>query len=294
MKVSLVIPFIDQYDVLHPALRNASMHAGSPFELILIDNGSDVPLDRGELAFGAHVDVKLIRNKHNIGVLPSFKQGYEESTGDIIFYTHSDVLLWSEDWVRQLTDAFQVDDRLGLGGLFGARAIGEDGGRSQCYSNMQGREWGKCSCHAIAGQHHGDMITEVTPATVLDGVGMAFRRETMRRIVEDTDMFADWRSPFHFYDKSLSLKTIKVGYRVAVIPLEFDHFSGATSVRSGKYKESMRPWLKKHGIPFEEGGEDQAVYNLAEKQMFDEFRAAFPITVSSNYEYFSRNEQWPQ
>lgn len=294
MKVSLVIPYMDQLDVLVPAIENAVNYAGQEFELVLIDNGSDEPLGALPLSNALHYKTKVthIHNLFNIGVLPSFKQGFEESTGDIIFYTHSDVLLWSEDWVAKLVAAFEADPKLGLGGLFGARGIGEDGGRSQCYSNMQGKQWGKCDCHVVAGQHHGDMIIEVTPATVLDGVGMAFRRETMQRIIDETDMFADWRSLHHFYDKILSLKTIDLGYHVAVIPLEFDHFSGATAVRSTRYPESVRTWLDRQGIIYEQGHEDQAIYDLAESQMFKEYRQYFPITVSADYQYFSKDKPY--
>lgn len=283
--ISLIIPYLDQLDVLMPTINTALQNAKAPFELILIDNGSTQQLD--------YIPDIMVKNEQNVGILQTFKQGYQNAGGDILLFIHSDVLIHADSWVAKLERAFKRDPKLGLAGFFGARAIGEDGGRMDSMSNMLGKVWGKCDCHPIAGAHHGHIVKEVTPATVLDGLGMAFRRETLKRLVEETDMFADWRSPHHFYDKILSLKVVSLGYHVAVIPLEFDHFSGATTVRGQEYKTSLRPWLTEHGISFEEDQEDQAIYNLAEQQMFDEYRDKFPITVDQDYNYFSRGVRWP-
>lgn len=284
--ISLIIPYIDQFDVLVPAIDTATQNAKAPFELVLIDNGSAAALD-------IEPDVS-IRNEHNIGVLQTFKQGYENAKGDILLFIHSDVLIHSDNWVAELETAFERDSKLGLAGFFGARAIGEDGGRMDSMSNMLGKVWGKCDCHPIAGYHHGRVIKDIQAATVLDGLGMAFRREAMKRLIEETDMFAQWRSLHHFYDKILSLKVIGLGYHVAVVPMEFDHFSGATAVRSKAYPESVRDWLRTNNIEFKKGHEDQAIYDLAEKQMFDEYRDKFPITVDASYNYFSRGAPYVQ
>lgn len=288
MKVSLVIPFIEQYDVLIPTIQHAVDNAGSEFELVLISNNPLPAKDWSMIEKSydhTYPKTHMVVNPQNIGVLPTYKQGYEQSEGDIVFYIHSDVLIHEKGWVAQLSKAFEEDPILGLVGIFGARGIGTDGGRMYSMSNMQGKEWGGCECHSIAAYHHGELIDTLRPSVILDGVGMAWRRETLKKLVDNTDAFAEWRAPHHFYDKILSLKTIENGYRVATIPLAFDHYSGATANRSEIYKKTMGDWLKAHNAPYTEGSEDEGIYQLAEKQMFDEYGKKFPITVDEYYRY---------
>ena len=266
VKVSLVISFISQYKYLLRTIEVAKQNAGADFELVLIDNGSIEPRD-------IECD-NLVRNDFNTGVVQPYRQGFDESVGGIIFYIHSDVLLHESNWVDKLTATFEVDPKIGCVGLFGASGIGIDGGRLDPFSNMLGREWGGCRCHNSTALHHGRLITETTPAVVLDGLGMAFTREAMSLLITDTDMFEESRSRHHFYDKIMPLKVISLGYRVAVTPLAFDHLGGVTSGQL-------------------DCNEDQALFDLAKQQMFTEFGNQFPITVDSGYNYTSEGLKWP-
>jgi len=282
--ISLVIPFLDAFDKLERCLEVAIKHAGSKdWEIVLIDNGSQNQFDYSK--YSKKIPIRYIRHEENSGVLATYKEGFENATGNIICFIHSDVLLHGSQWVLRVKRAFRNDKELGLAGLFGSRGIGVDGGRSWSISNMQGKEWGKCECHAIAAWHHGEIISGVHPAVVLDGVGMFFRQEALYQLLEQTDAFADWRSMFHFYDKILSLKTIDLGWHVAVIDIEFDHWSGATANHSKKYKDSAAEWFKKRGLDYDKKNPDLSVYALAEAQMFAEYQQRFPVNVLPNYKY---------
>lgn len=273
--ISLIIPFIDQLELLDPVVEQALALAGEPIELILIDNGSVNKYDK----------YPVIRNETNLGIIETFKQGYEASRGDILFYIHSDCLLHEADWAIKLQQWFD-EYNLGLGGLFGAEQATLDGGRQSCYSNMLGKVWGSCNCHSAVVYHHGNLTTQVRPATLLDGVGMAFSRKLMQELIEQTDTFADWRSIFHFYDKIVSLKAILLGYRVATIPLAFDHYGSATSSGSDIYRQTASKWLTDHG--YTAGSDpDVDIMKLAEQQYMEEFSKYLPITVNDNYVYTS-------
>jgi glycosyltransferase involved in cell wall biosynthesis len=284
MKVSLVVPYIDQLDKVALCLQTAHKNAGAGYELVTINNGSEVPLSSALVDNNENV---FINNEVNLGVLPTFKQGYENATGDIILFIHSDVLIHETDWVPKLQGIFEQLPDLGLGGFLGARGIGENGGRIDVSSNLRGEVWGGCDCHDIAAKHHGELIEVVTPATVVDGLGMAFRRETLQRLVDETDVFADWRAPHHFYDKILSLKVIQLGYKVATIPFACDHYSGATANHSQIYQDTMKKWLADHGNEVTDNADD-GIYHLAEQQMFNEYREMLPITVGADWSYFSK------
>ena len=289
LSVSLVVPFIDQLEILSTALLTAMGNAGGEFEMVAIDNASKDQFDLEACLAGApgreFCHEKLVTNARNLGVLASFQQGLAEAAGDILFFTHSDVLIHETDWVAKTRAIFTEHPRLGLAGLYGAKGIGTNGGRIAGMSNMQGKVWGKCQCHEIAAYHHGRRATDYQQVTVLDGLGMAFRRSALAQLAETTDAFAEWRAPHHFYDKILSLKTIDTGFTVGLLPFEFDHYNGATAGRSAVYKTSAGLWLSEHSVPFTPGKEDQAIYLHAEQQMLAEYSARFPIVTDGKGGY---------
>lgn len=280
--ISLVIPFIDQHEITKHCIETAEKNAGQEFELIMIDNGSDEShaIEYAQLHKGGY---KYHANSENIGVLPSFKQGLELSTGDIICFTHNDVLLHEENWVQKIEDAFKTP-RLGLAGIFGAVGVGDNGGRIRSQSKMLGLEWGKCECHDVAWKHHSEYLDGVSPATILDGVGMFFSREALESLAS-TDMFDDWRAPHHFYDRIIPLKLIDKGYKIATIGIGFDHWSGATANSSDKYVVSGYKWLARNCHTNTEIAADKQIYDIAESQFFTEFGNRLPCNVDSNWNY---------
>lgn len=283
MKVSLVIPYIADSDerlkIVQRCVEVANQNKTLGYtELVLLNNGP-------RTAWEAEVPIH-IHNYENIGVLPSFVQGFDSSTGDIVAFIHSDVLLHEVGWDERIERSFEDNPNLGLLGLFGAKGLTPDGHRHECMSFMAGYEWGKCGCHPIAAQHHGNLMTGLAPAAMLDGVGMFFRAETLETLICATDSFANWRAPHHFYDRILGCKTVQAQWDVGVLGLAFDHWSGATAGGSEVYEKSARKWLAKNGHELEEGQvPDQAIYNIAEKQFFDEWRDQLPLFVNENWEY---------
>ena len=66
-----------------------------PFEVIIIDNGSDLPV------FGGFQDkhIVLIRNEENLGFPKAVNQGIEAAKGDIIAILNNDLIVtphWAE------------------------------------------------------------------------------------------------------------------------------------------------------------------------------------------------------
>ncbi len=284
MKVSLIIPYIVENDLQEQILQKCIFEAGinkaqDDTEIILIDNGSSRDVFDYE-------EVITVHNEKNIGVLPSFPLGFRYATGDVIAYIHSDVLLLQDGWDKTISDAFETDPNLGLAGLFGASALHPDGNREDCWSNMRGTYWGKCPCHDIVGYHHGNVSDSTVPVSMFDGVGLFFRRECMADLLKETDSFASWRAPHHFYDRILSLKVLDLGWHAAMLGIDFDHWSGATASHSEIYAESAREWLKNNGHELPEGmAPDQMIYNIAEQQFFEEYSNRLPVRAYDNYEY---------
>ncbi len=203
--ISIIIPVIDQHEVTDRCIAYIRATTVQPYEIIVIDNGSDVPYQ------------DAVVNGENKGIPTSLKQGYERAKGDIILFMHNDVLIHDHGWDIRVQSAFNDDPLLGVAGFFGGRGMNPDGGRVHPESNMLGTVWGS------PWNHHGTHQTGIVPAAVLDGLAMFFRKRML-----DEAGFPEL-PPHHWYDRILPLYYIDKGWRCATIGVGFDHGSGFTS-----------------------------------------------------------------
>lgn len=264
MKLSVVIPVINQHQVTKRCLELLNQYRHAEPEIILIDNGS---LPEYEDA---------VHNEENLGLVESLRQGYLYSVGEVILYMHNDVLIHESGWDTRILRAFEDDPRLGVAGFFGGRGIHADGGRMHPESNMLGKEWGS------PWHHHGALQIGVHPAAVLDGLGMIFRRSML------DDCGIPECPPHHWYDRILPLFYIERGWRCATIGIRFDHGSGFTSEK-GDYHRFAKDWCDTRGIPAIEGNYDLAIYNEGWKQFQRDWSPKLPLTVDGNYNYSWRS-----
>ena len=283
MKITVVIPFIGQRDITTQCLESLVKNSTTNPHYLLIDNGSYTFNDKDLEAIGIK-NYTYVENKKNTGVLPTFKQALSYVKEGVLCFMHNDALIHEKGWDKRVSDAFDQDSQLGLVGLLGARAVMPDGGRMGVMSHMLGAVWGKTEVQPAA-VHHGELMTGIAPASVLDGVGMFFRRDTLVELDEKTDAFWDIRAPHHFYDRVLTLKCIDADWRVAVIGIQFDHWSGATANQSEKYHEFGAKWCDKMSLPLIDGNADLTIYKFAEQQFFDEWQQRLPLTVEGDYQY---------
>jgi glycosyltransferase involved in cell wall biosynthesis len=284
MNVSIVIPFINQKDITIHCLEKLVENSVTNPHYVLIDNGSFTFSDSELHELGVK-NYTLVENKANTGVLPTFKQALEYVPNGVLCFMHNDVLIHEKGWDQRVSDAFESDEKLGLVGLLGARGVMPDGGRVGVMSHMLGKEWGKTEGAQPAAIHHGELMMELAPASVLDGVGMFFRKETLQQLNDDTDSFSPIRAPHHFYDRILTLKCIDLGWHVAVLGIQFDHWSGATANQSKEYHEFGARWCREMGQTLIDGNADLTIYKYAEKQFFDEWMHRLPLFVQGDYNY---------
>lgn len=283
MKVTIAIPFINQKDITVQCLESLVKNSTTNPHYLLIDNGSHTFTEHDLEELGID-NYTLVQNDSNTGVLPTFKQALSHVTEGAVCFMHNDVLIHESGWDKRVSDAFDDDSRLGLMGLLGARGVMPDGGRVGVMSHMLGAVWGKTEIQPAA-IHHGELMTGIAPASVLDGVGMFFRYETLKQLADETDSFDEWRAPHHFYDRALTLRTISLDWHVAVIGIQFDHWSGATANQSPAYHKFGATWCVDRGIELIEGNADLTIYKYAEQQFFDEWMQKLPLSVQGSYDY---------
>lgn len=101
MKISLIIPAYCVSEHLSILTRGCikSLEIEPPDELIIVDNGSPIPLPEGPYT--------LIRFDENQGYVGAANAGLSEAHGDIIIVGNND-LIFSQGWRKALLDVFEA------------------------------------------------------------------------------------------------------------------------------------------------------------------------------------------
>lgn len=106
--VSIVIPVYGQKQLTEDCLQSLfATEAGHPFELILVDNGSDAATAALLDHWARRPDVTLVRNWENLNFALGCNLGFAASRGAIVLFLNNDTLL-KPGWLRPLVAA--LDD----------------------------------------------------------------------------------------------------------------------------------------------------------------------------------------
>ncbi len=107
LKLSIIIPAFNEEMGINKLLieLNESFKDINNYEIIIIDDGSDIPLFKNVESELIKDNLKIIRNNFNIGQTPSIKLGLENSRGEVIALMDGDGQNPPKE-VRKLYDIF--------------------------------------------------------------------------------------------------------------------------------------------------------------------------------------------
>jgi glycosyltransferase involved in cell wall biosynthesis len=280
MKLSVCIPVLNQHPLFRSVYKQLfavsekdittakGIVKGCDVELVIIDNGSTIPLEDKD-APGANI----VRNQKSIGVYPTFKQGMDNTTGDIVAFFHSDLVVWEQGWQDRVLEAFNKYPDLGLIGFVGSNEMDSNSGRGGgTTSNFMGNTMvtGEGVWKGSPARAHGMVGNDISPAAVVDGCAMIIRRTAWEKI--------GFRQDFplhHFYDRLISAQMLESGFKVAVLGIACDHISGQTVNQEQSYQDMAKDWCVARGIglmPEDNGNWDAAMYKTAERVFLQEYR----------------------
>ena len=286
MKLSVVIPVMNQIDMassVYSKLREVTNTVEQDVEFIIIDNGSSPKIDEMDFP-GAKID----RHEKSIGVYPTFKRGFEISTGDVVAFFHSDLVIWEKGWNDRVMYAFEKNKRLGMVGFIGSNEIDSSGGRGlgttsnfagfSLISSKKSLVGTKDEYQMWAGSFagvHGKVSGGITNAAVVDGCAMIIRREAWNVI--------GFRESFplhHFYDRLISTQLLEKEWYIYVIGIQCDHFSGQTVNKEPAYHDMAEKWCRANvdtrfwcfDVRSGTYNWDATIYQEAERQWMNEYR----------------------
>lgn len=124
---SIIVLTLNQIDYSRKCIDSLLSHTGSPFELIIVDNGStDGTLDylkNIQRKGTACVRIHIIENSTNAGFSRGNNQGLLESRGQYVVFLNNDVVV-SNGWLDTLIRTVELNRTIGLTGPVSNRVAG--------------------------------------------------------------------------------------------------------------------------------------------------------------------------
>lgn len=235
MKITIGIPVFNQEEQTLKCLRLLEKNTvSSELEIILIDNGSTVPLittlEKNFTPIFFHDNnVRVIRNDTNLGVRPALNQIFSEAVGEVIVYTHNDVEMYQKGWDNVVREAFLNHPKAGIVGAYGAKGIGTEDIYETLYMMQQLARRNCVSNARMDKTIHGfrNMKSRYENVAVFDGFFMAIKKELLDR----TNGFSDILPIHHSYDNLICIQSLQLDYENILISLDVTHVGGQTDVK---------------------------------------------------------------
>lgn len=243
MRVTVAIPSWNSLSFLKLSLSSHDNQTFNDYEIVVIDNGST----DGSSRFVADnfPDVRLIRNRENLGFCVACNQGVEAGSGEYILILNSDTKL-APDFIEHALSVFYKDDRIGIvtGKIlrFDEKTIDSTG------------QFPNRSRRAIErGYNLPDDGQFDTPGYVFSGCGAAviYKREMLEDIAMDSEYFDE--DYFAFYeDLDLAWRAQLRGWKAYYEPkaVAYHYRGGSAGARKGllgRFEFSRRPrYIQKH------------------------------------------------
>lgn len=226
-----------------------------PWELIVIDNASeDGSPDAIEERFKGIENLKLIRNKENLGFTGGNNQGINLASGQIIGLLNSDTLV-VDNSIQELFDYLVNNSEVGVVGPF---LIKEDGSPTTSFGYfptawsilttafLPGYMWG--NKRRALGVVPDESMKEPVEVGYVSGAAFFIKREVINEVgVFDSETFFAY-----FEETDWCLRIKRAGWRVMFYPgakiihLEGKSFEKMTAHRNLMQYESGKKFFKKH------------------------------------------------
>jgi glycosyltransferase involved in cell wall biosynthesis len=270
MKLTLGIPILNQEKITKDFFRYIDVNTKNVDEIIIVDNGSEKPISVSDYDFlrsDIKDKIKIIRNEKNVGVRGALNQIWKESTGDIICYTHNDVMFSHYAWDEQIRMALSLNDEIGILGCYGAKGIGADNIYQVPYEMSQLGRIGNVSNAQMDKSVHGfrNLTIGMENVAVFDGFFMAIKKE----LLDKTEGFSDILPQHHNYDNLICIQSLENGYENIAISLTFEHIGGQTDVKENWNSEF--------------GKEKNEIHAAAHPPLYEYCRGLLPIRIEDIY-----------
>lgn len=160
MKVSVVLPYYNHWDLSHSLLFDIFTWCRSVDEVVLLDNGSTEHDGHAWWTKGGMLPIKYVRLEENVGFLRGANRGMQEATGDILILISNDVSV-KDDIVSQIVRLLgETSQRVIVGGRYLGFDTGWNCFEGKIYPYLEG--W-LLACHKEHWQELGGFDEQFCP-----------------------------------------------------------------------------------------------------------------------------------
>ncbi len=260
---SIIILGYNQLGYTKLCIESIYRYTISPFELILVDNGStDGTAEYVESIVGA----KVIKNKENLGFAKGCNQGIEAAEGDYILFLNNDVIV-TEHWLDNMIECLESDPKIGIVGprsnyVNSAQII------DVSYDTIEG-------LHRFAGDFNRQGQDKWFEVDLLIGFCMLIKRE----VIDKVGLLDERFGLGNFEDNDFCLRTRTAGYRLVCAGNTYIHHFGnrtfaGNQVPYGEWlEENLKKFNEKWGKQTEEshkkGGKEETAVQAADPDIAD-------------------------
>jgi len=206
---SIIIPTYNEKTLLMDCLYSIRQHTGTPYEIIVVDNGST----DGTLEELLREGIPFVSFADNRGFPAACNAGMKLARGNTVLLLNNDVLL-TPNWLTNLLECLHVSVNIGMVGPMTNYASG----RQKIQENYTTME------DMIARYNVGKKGT-YTEVQRLIGFCLLFKREVMERIGLLDERF----SPGHYEDDDYCYRAREAGYRLMMAEDTFIFHHGSAS-----------------------------------------------------------------
>jgi GT2 family glycosyltransferase len=195
---SIIIPAWNGAAFIAPCLRSLRECTALPFEVIVVDNGSQ---DDTVALVRTFADARLITNPHNTGFAHAVNQGLHAATGEVFILMNQDIVA-HPGWLEPIHSRLQQQPDAGV---IGCKLLYPDGQVQHAGGYLL-----EPSCEGV---HFADD----NPANVLDfvtGAAFAIRRACWQAVGDFDEAFY----PAYFEDVDYCLRARALGWQVIYEP----------------------------------------------------------------------------
>ncbi len=226
--VSIIMAVWNQLGYTKLAVDSILRNKGaSPFELVVVDNGSRPDVKAYFDLMSGKADIKYIRNQRNVGPIAAINQGISGSGRKYIMVMHNDVVIMEPGWLDKITRVMDENARIGIVGL---------AGRQEIYANGCVNE--ESLKHDLQNEDLNEPMKEESAwVAVIDGLCFTMRRELLDKIGGLDEAYGY----MHCYDLDVSLESVRAGFRNMVLKIEAIHLgNGGMTRKTRDYKDLVK------------------------------------------------------
>jgi GT2 family glycosyltransferase len=225
--VSIILAVWNQLCYTKLAVDSIAKNSDSPFELVVVDNGSKPEVRAYFDSLKNDIAITYIRNETNLGPIRAVNQGIRAARYPYVMVMHNDVIIMESGWLRSVTAAMDADPKVGIVGLAGRKEIYRTGcvKAESLKHNLQNEDLNP------------PMVEGVAPVAVIDGLCFTMRRELLNTIGGLDEAFGY----MHCYDLDVSLQSISAGYKNVVVKVSAIHIgNGGMTRKLRDYKDLVK------------------------------------------------------